>query len=60
MFADPQRLNPGNITIVKKHRHADGSRSSDSRAAAPLNCDTAVFKRGAGSNTSIAKNAMKR
>jgi beta-lactam-binding protein with PASTA domain len=42
IFADPQRLNPGNITIVKSIVTPQVS-APDCGAAAPLNCDTAVF-----------------
>jgi beta-lactam-binding protein with PASTA domain len=42
VFADPQRLDPGNITIVKSIETPVVPRA-DCAAAAPLNCDTAVF-----------------
>jgi heme peroxidase/PASTA domain-containing protein/hemolysin type calcium-binding protein len=42
VFADPQRLNPGNITIVKTIV-TPVVPPPDCGAAAPLNCDTAVF-----------------
>jgi Ca2+-binding RTX toxin-like protein len=50
VFADPQLLNPGNISIVRKIVDAtlvNATRQtvppSDCGAATPLNCDTAVF-----------------
>ncbi|PYR91633.1 MAG: hypothetical protein DMF84_15990, partial [Acidobacteria bacterium] len=42
VFADPQRLNPGSITIVKTIVTPPAV-PADCSAAAPLNCDTAVF-----------------
>jgi len=42
VFADPQRLNPGNITIVRTIV-TPAVPPGDCNAAAPLNCDTAVF-----------------
>ncbi len=42
VFANPQRLNPGNIRIVRSIVTPEVP-PSDCGAAAPLNCDTAVF-----------------
>jgi beta-lactam-binding protein with PASTA domain len=42
VFANPQRLNPGNITIVKTIVTPQVP-APDCGAAAPRNCDTAVF-----------------
>ena len=42
VFADPQRLNPGNITIVREII-TPPTPPPDCGAATPLNCDTAVF-----------------
>ena len=42
VFADPQRLNPGNIHIVRTIVTPVVG-PADCRAAVPLNCDTAVF-----------------
>ncbi|HYS27287.1 MAG TPA: peroxidase family protein [Vicinamibacterales bacterium] len=42
VLSDPQRLNPGNIRIVKTIV-SPVAPPADCRAAAPLNCDTAVF-----------------
>jgi len=50
IFSDPQRLNPGNITIVKSIVDATLPNATvqvvpppDCTAAVPRNCDTAVF-----------------
>jgi beta-lactam-binding protein with PASTA domain len=42
VFADPQRLNPGSITIVRSIVTPVVPRP-DCGAAVPLNCDTAIF-----------------
>jgi Ca2+-binding RTX toxin-like protein len=42
VFADPQRLNPGNIQIVRSIV-TDPAVPADCGVAAPRNCDTAVF-----------------
>jgi hypothetical protein len=42
VLSDPQRLNPGNITIVKTIV-SPVTPPADCAAAVPLNCDTAVF-----------------
>ena len=42
VFSDPQRLNPGNISIVRSIVTPPAV-PADCGAAAPLNCDTAVF-----------------
>ena len=42
VFADPQRLNPGNIWIIRT-LVTPNPRPADCGAAAPLNCDVAVF-----------------
>src|SRR4051794_40195683 len=43
VFADPQRLNPGSITIVKTIVTPTDTPAADCGAVLPLNCDTAVF-----------------
>src|SRR3954470_14659715 len=43
VFADPQRLNPGRITIVKTIVTPTDTPAADCGAVLPLNCDTAVF-----------------
>jgi beta-lactam-binding protein with PASTA domain/Ca2+-binding RTX toxin-like protein len=43
VFADPQRLNPGKITIVKEIVTPTDTPPADCGAVLPLNCDTAVF-----------------
>jgi len=43
VFADPQRLNPGHISIVRSIVTPTNVPPADCGATAPLNCDTAVF-----------------
>jgi beta-lactam-binding protein with PASTA domain/Ca2+-binding RTX toxin-like protein len=43
VFADPQRLNPGNISIIRSIVTPTDTPPADCGAAAPRNCDTAVF-----------------
>jgi beta-lactam-binding protein with PASTA domain len=43
VFADPQRLNPGNISIIRSIVTPSPQPPPDCGAVAPLNCDTAVF-----------------
>jgi beta-lactam-binding protein with PASTA domain/Ca2+-binding RTX toxin-like protein len=43
VFSDPQRLNPGNISIVRSIITPTDTPPADCAAAAPRNCDTAVF-----------------
>jgi beta-lactam-binding protein with PASTA domain len=43
VFADPQRLNPGNISIIRSIVTPTSVPTADCGAAVPLNCDTAVF-----------------
>ncbi|PYQ69288.1 MAG: hypothetical protein DMG01_29390 [Acidobacteria bacterium] len=56
VFADPQRLNPGNITIVRSIVTPASVPPADCGAALPLNCDTAVFS-GPIADYTITKNA---
>jgi beta-lactam-binding protein with PASTA domain/Ca2+-binding RTX toxin-like protein len=55
VFADPQRLNPGNITIVRSIV-TPAVPAPDCGAAAPRNCDIAVF-RGLAAEYDIIPNA---
>ncbi|PYR33850.1 MAG: hypothetical protein DMF93_24400, partial [Acidobacteria bacterium] len=43
VFADPQRLNPGNISIIRTIVTPSPQPPPDCGAVQPLNCDTAVF-----------------
>ena len=43
VFSDPQRLNPGNISIIRSIVTPTDTPPSDCGSAAPRNCDTAVF-----------------
>jgi beta-lactam-binding protein with PASTA domain len=43
VFADPQRLNPGNISIIRSIVTPSPQPPPDCGAVQPLNCDTAVF-----------------
>ena len=43
VFADPQRLNPGNISIVREIITPADTPPPDCGSLAPKNCDTAVF-----------------
>jgi len=43
VFADPQRLNPGNIRIVRSIVTPSPAIAADCGVARPLNCDTAVY-----------------
>jgi beta-lactam-binding protein with PASTA domain len=43
VFADPQRLNPGNISIIRSIVTPNPQPPPDCGAVKPLNCDTAVF-----------------
>src|SRR4029078_8501125 len=43
VFSDPQRLNPGNISIVRSIVAPTDTPPADCGSAAPRNCDTAVF-----------------
>jgi Ca2+-binding RTX toxin-like protein len=55
VFADPQRLNPGNIRIIREIV-TDPALPADCGAVAPRNCDTAVFT-GPRADYLIASNA---
>jgi hypothetical protein len=55
VFADPQRLNPHNIRIVKTIV-TPASVPADCQATAPVNCDTAQFS-GASTEYAILNNA---
>jgi beta-lactam-binding protein with PASTA domain len=54
VFADPQRLNPGNITIVRSIV-TPAVPAPDCGAAAPRNCDVAVFT-GPRANYTVTPN----
>ncbi|RPJ72162.1 MAG: heme peroxidase [Acidobacteria bacterium] len=56
VFSDPQRLNPGNIRIVREIVTPTGVPAADCGVDAPLNCDTAVFD-GPQAAFVITKNA---
>jgi len=56
VFAAPQRLNPGNITIVRTLVTPANVPAPDCGAAAPKNCDTAMFL-GPLSEYTIVRNA---
>src|SRR5262249_60268167 len=43
VFSDPQRLNPGNISIVRSIVTPTDPRPADCGAATPRNCDAAGF-----------------
>jgi beta-lactam-binding protein with PASTA domain len=43
VFSDPQRLNPGNISIVRTIVTPTDTPPADCASATPRNCDTAVF-----------------
>jgi beta-lactam-binding protein with PASTA domain len=43
VFSDPQRLNPGNISIIRTIVTPSPQPPPDCGAVQPLNCDTAVF-----------------
>src|SRR5262245_16014126 len=43
VFSDPQRLNPGNISIVRSIVTPTDTPPADCGSATPRNCDTAVF-----------------
>ncbi|HXI30109.1 MAG TPA: PASTA domain-containing protein, partial [Vicinamibacterales bacterium] len=43
VFADPQRLNPGNISIIRTIVTPPDTPPADCGSASPRNCDTAVF-----------------
>src|SRR5204863_2579442 len=43
VFSDPQRLNPGSISIVKSIVTPTDTPPADCGAVLPLNCDTAFF-----------------
>ncbi len=55
VFSDPQRLNPGHISIVRSIVQPANVPPPDCGATAPLNCDTAVFS-GALADYSIQLN----
>src|SRR5262249_43537680 len=43
VFSDPQRLNPGNISIIRSIVTPPDTPPADCGSATPRNCDTAVF-----------------